>query len=82
MTPFVDAYIRTYATPPKHNDWNNELFQNGRFICPIPPSPYSLLHNGQFYMLSKRAGLPVQMILKLLAKLLHKTQRRHGRRVA
>src|ERR1035441_4691678 len=32
-------------------------------------------------MLRKRARLPVQMVFKLLAKLLHKPQRRHRRRI-
>src|ERR1035441_5377687 len=33
-------------------------------------------------MLSERAGLAVQMVLELLAELLHKGQRGHGRRIA
>src|ERR1039458_5531001 len=40
-----------------------------------------VLYHGQFYMFRKWTSLPVQMLFKLLAKLLHESQHRHRRRI-
>ncbi len=60
-------------------------FQNAdqflRFQSVFPIRVYPSNH-GKFNVLCERAGLPIQMLFKFFAELLHKTQRGHGGGVA